>query len=78
VSTLACNACGAPLKLQKPKSEAKRRKPKQAVTGSAMIPAAKPAKYKSKKIKPKKVKRRKSLFSKVLDEAWDAIEDIFD
>lgn len=43
-----------------------------------MIPAAKPAKYKSKKIKPKKVKRRKNLFSKVLDEAWDAIEDIFD
>jgi hypothetical protein len=64
--------------LQKPKCEPKRRKPKQAATGPAMIPAAKPAKYKSKKIKPKKVKRRKNLFSKVLDEAWDAIEDIFD
>lgn len=26
----------------------------------------------------KKAKKKKGLFSRVLDEAWDAIEDVFD
>ena len=42
---------------------------------------AKTAKYQSKKTaryeKPKK-KKKKGLFARVLDEAWDAIEDVFD
>ncbi|WP_424831119.1 hypothetical protein [Ruegeria sp.] len=28
--------------------------------------------------KSKKKKKKKGLFSRVLDEAWDAIEDVFD
>lgn len=40
----------------------------------------KPAKYQSKKTgkyeKPKK--KKKGLFARVLDEAWDTIEDVFD
>ncbi|WP_306197436.1 hypothetical protein [Ruegeria discodermiae] len=26
----------------------------------------------------RKVKKRKSLFSRVLEEAWDVVEDVFD
>ena len=40
--------------------------------------AAPPAKPKPVKVKAKPVKRRKGLLRKVLEEAIDVIEDIFD
>ncbi|EEE38639.1 hypothetical protein RKLH11_2483 [Rhodobacteraceae bacterium KLH11] len=49
-----------------------------------MMPKAKLADRSTKKYKPthqqkkNRKKKQKSLFSRVLDEAWDAIEDVFD
>ncbi len=37
-----------------------------------------PAKSKARTPKYKYKKRKKGVFSRVLDEAWDVIEDIFD
>ncbi|MEM6407246.1 MAG: hypothetical protein AAF700_02385 [Pseudomonadota bacterium] len=81
---LACGSCGAPLhdmkwlkspsptleaKPAKPSKPAKQKKPKRPAQLADWSAAPKPR---------KKPKKRKSLFSKVLDEAWDVVEDIFD
>lgn len=63
---LSCSSCGAPLHDLKmvPKRKLNDSKPKRE--------SFKPSKgYKNKK-------KKKGMFSRVLDEAWDAIEDIFD
>ncbi|MEY8837455.1 hypothetical protein AB9K41_00285 [Cribrihabitans sp. XS_ASV171] len=70
---LSCSACGAPLHEMKMLPREAPRNPPRPETG--------PASYRGPKAKPvkrKKVKKRKSLFAKVLDEAWDVVEDIFD
>ena len=69
---LACSSCGAPLhdlKMLKPL-----RKQDSELVGRARVAA--PQREVRKKRKPKK--KRKGLFSKVMEEAFDVIEDIFD
>jgi hypothetical protein len=75
-ATLSCETCGAPLKVQKARPAVRERTVKPERTGAAAVPVrVKPEKPHKK---PKKKKRRKSLFRKVLSEAVDVIEDIFD
>ncbi|MEP3334260.1 hypothetical protein [Sedimentitalea sp.] len=66
---LACSACGAPLHdlkmLRKDRSGDRELTPRKT---------AKPTKVR----KSKSRKKRKSVFSKLFDEAFDVIEDIFD
>lgn len=61
---LSCSSCGAPLHNLK------------------MMPKAKTSESRSGKYakfdKPRKKKKNKGMFSRILDEAWDAIEDVFD
>ena len=78
---LACSACGAPLhdlkllKVEKPPKEERVRIPTyEPQYGISHRPAPKKSKPKKKKYKP----RRKGLFRKVLEEAFDVVEDIFD
>lgn len=78
--TLTCSACGAPLSQLKsmPTNMAR---PQPAVTHQ-------PAALKQRKFQkhddahrskpPKRAKRRKSLFRKFAEEAFDLVEDIFD
>jgi len=63
---LSCSGCGAPLRELKMLRADK-------VTGPASVPSRRP-----KPAKRKKPKRRKGLMTRVLDEAWDLVEDIFD
>ncbi len=65
---LSCSSCGAPLHNLKmmPKRKLSESQSKRG--------AAKP----TASHKKKKQKKKKSVFSHVLDEAWDVIEDIFD
>ncbi|AVO37356.1 hypothetical protein [Pukyongiella litopenaei] len=82
---LSCSACGAPLHdlkmLRKdrtgdrelvvtpnPKRKVKATRPGRRVAPAAVLATA----------SKKKRKRRKSLLSRVMEEAFDAIEDIFD
>ena len=72
---LACGSCGAPLHNMKilradrvAAPAAQPRPVRAAATGAPM----------HKRAKPKKAKRRKGLMSKLMEEAFDAIEDIFD
>lgn len=71
---LACGNCGAPLHEMKALREDRPRQSKRAV------PA--PAAYRDHegptRRKKKKQKRRKSVWSKALEEAFDFVEDIFD
>ncbi|MEP5151513.1 hypothetical protein [Planktotalea sp.] len=72
---LSCSSCGAPIHMMKqvpvdpvePRAEI-RSKP------AAVSHRPKPKSFK----KPKKKKRRKSALSWVMEEAMDALEDIFD
>lgn len=67
---LACSACGAPLHEMKqlhPDTPPKVHKAKPVKPTKAHKPA-----------KPKKLKKKKSLGRKLLGEAFDLIEDIFD
>lgn len=82
---LACASCGAPIHemkwLKAPAAAAPQ--PKAAKPRKQAKPTrhAKPKKYAewSKPAKPcKRRRKKKSLFSKVLEEAWDIAEDIFD
>lgn len=76
---LACSACGAPLHhlkmLRSDKAGDRELRPRPT-------PVAKAAKSRvAKPVKPKKSKsrkRRKGLMSKLFEEAFDVIEDIFD
>lgn len=82
---LSCSTCGAPLHdlkmlrkdrigdqelvvAQKPKRKVKASGPGRRASPAAVFTAA----------SKKKRKRRKSLLSRVVEEAFDAIEDIFD
>ncbi len=65
---LSCSSCGAPLHDLKmvPKRKLSDSKPKREGYTSALP-------YKNKK-----KKKIKGLFARVMDEAWDVVEDIFD
>lgn len=63
---LSCSGCGAPLR------ELKMLRADRAA-GAAPVPSRSP-----KSAKRKKTKRRKGLMTRVLDEAWDLVEDILD
>ncbi|WP_170573628.1 hypothetical protein [Ruegeria atlantica] len=65
---LSCSSCGAPLHDLKmlPKRKLAEGKPRRDVSKSTVGQ------------RKKKQKRKKSVLSRVLDEAWDVIEDIFD
>ncbi|GAA6200575.1 hypothetical protein [Aquicoccus sp. SU-CL01552] len=63
---LSCSGCGAPLR------ELKMLRTDRTVSADA-VPARRP-----KPAKRKKPKRKKGLMTRVLDEAWDLVEDIFD
>ncbi len=65
---LSCSSCGAPL------HDLKMVPKRKLSEGKAKRDAAHAAGYHRKK-KPKK---KKTMFSRVFDEAWDVIEDIFD
>nr|WP_247748332.1 hypothetical protein [Ruegeria sp. R13_0] len=65
---LSCSSCGAPLHDLK-------MLPKRKVTESA---PRKHAVSHTAPPKSKRKKKKKTLFSRVMDEAWDVIEDIFD
>lgn len=72
---LACGNCGAPLHEMKAMRQEKARKPKREK------PA--PVAYRDydeddRSRKKKKPKRRKPLWSRALEEAFDFVEDIFD
>lgn len=69
---LACSACGAPLhdlKMLPAKQVAPARRPKQEPASSTMT---------ARRPKRPKRRKRKGLGRKVLREAFDLIEDIFD
>ncbi len=61
---LSCSSCGAPLHDLK------------------MVPKRKLVDHKGSRVSGRaqmnRKKKKKSLFSRVLDEAWDVIEDVFD
>ncbi|NOD74708.1 MULTISPECIES: hypothetical protein [unclassified Ruegeria] len=65
---LSCSSCGAPLHDLKmlPKRKAEKTKPARPAVSHVVPPKA------------KRKKKKKSMFSRVFDEAWDVIEDIFD
>lgn len=64
---LSCASCGAPLhNLKRLRADA------------VPVKTDKPKPYKPKKSKAKKDKRRKGFGAKLLDELFDAVEDIFD
>jgi len=63
---LSCSGCGAPLR------ELKMLRADRTVS-AAPVPARRP-----KPAKRKKPKRKKGVMTRVLDEAWDLVEDIFD
>ncbi|MFY2825865.1 hypothetical protein [Ruegeria sp. MALMAid1280] len=65
---LSCSSCGAPL------HDLKMVPKRKLSEGKAKRDTANAAGYRKKK-KPKK---KKTMFSRVFDEAWDVIEDIFD
>lgn len=70
---LTCSACGAPLHALKMLPVGPQPAPATAVD-HRKPPKVRPEKAK----KPKAPKRRKGLFARVLDEAMDMVEDIFD
>ncbi|WP_171210713.1 hypothetical protein [Ruegeria sp. HKCCA5426] len=65
---LSCSSCGAPLHDLK-------MVPKRKLSDSKPVRNAAKTQH---PYKSKKKKRKKGLFSRVLDEAWDVVEDIFD
>lgn len=75
---LACGSCGAPLHelkwLKAPEPKAKSVQERKERKVKPARPAEWPASYKPRK----KRKRRKSLTSKLFEEVWDVVEDIFD
>ncbi|NVO54544.1 hypothetical protein HW561_01915 [Rhodobacteraceae bacterium B1Z28] len=65
---LSCSSCGAPLHNLKMLPKRKVSKVKTARADTSY----------SGSHKSKRKKKKKTMFSRVLDEAWDVIEDIFD
>jgi hypothetical protein len=77
---LACSSCGAPLHdlkmLRKDRDGPRELVPPSRVRSGA--PSKPKRSKKSHRPKPAKRKRRKGLMSKIFEEAFDVIEDIFD
>ncbi len=77
---MACSSCGAPLHdmkmLRKDRTGPRELLPPSRVRTDAGYKPKKPKKPKPPK--PYKRKRRKGLMSKLFEEAFDVIEDIFD
>ncbi len=71
---LACGSCGAPLHEMKWLKKPEAAKPSKAKRDRYAMPAPVFANAKRRK----KRKRGKSLLYKVIEEAWDIIEDVFD
>ena len=71
---LACGACGAPLTQMKQLPCKGTHGPVEAARPLKAPPPPRPKSPKS----TKKAKKRKSLSRKLLSEAWDPLEDIFD
>lgn len=76
---LCCSNCGAPLHDLKmlPKASVRATAP----TATPARPRPKPVHPKQPHPRPRKVqkrRKRKGLFSKIVEEIWDEIEDIFD
>ena len=71
---LACGACGAPLTQMKQLPCKGTHGPVEAARPLKAPPPPRPKSPKS----TKKAKKRKSLSRKLLSEAWDLLEDIFD
>jgi len=74
---LACGACGAPLTQMKQLPCKGTHGPVEAARPLTAPPPPRPKSTKSTK-STKKAKKRKSLSRKLLSEAWDLLEDIFD
>ncbi len=74
---LACSSCGAPLHEMKmiPSRKAKPAKRATAPAATPAHPASRRSRYDDR---PRPKKRKKSLKRKILSEAFDLIEDIFD
>ncbi|MFK7751471.1 MAG: hypothetical protein AB8B51_02870 [Sedimentitalea sp.] len=74
---LSCSACGAPLHDLKMLPKARAQKPVRAEGGKPAKPAKK--KQKATKSRPVRGRRlRRGLMVKLIEEAFDVIEDIFD
>ncbi|WP_371157129.1 hypothetical protein [Jannaschia sp. 2305UL9-9] len=69
---LACASCGAPL------TRMKSLRPETARAAAAHPPVKHPVPVKKDKKKKSKKKTRKGMFHRLLEEAWDGLEDIFD
>ena len=76
---LSCLSCGAPLHNLKmlPKAAVQPAKRPVKPTRKAAKPSH-PRQPHPRPLKLKKRKKRKGLFSKIIEEVWDEIEDIFD
>lgn len=72
---LACRACGAPLRNLKmvPRDRATPRRAKGTVDHRMQAPLPP-----QKQMRAKKGRQRKSMFRRVMEEAFDVIEDIID
>ncbi|WP_373050166.1 hypothetical protein [Thalassovita aquimarina] len=71
---LSCASCGAPLHdLKRLRSDAV-----QPLSRSQKPAKVKPDRRKPQKFKAKSYKRRKGFGARLLDELFDAVEDIFD
>jgi hypothetical protein len=79
---LACGACGAPLTQMKQLPCKGTHGPVEAARPLKAPPPPRPMPHSPKSPKSpkstKKAKKRKSLSRKLLSEAWDLLEDIFD
>lgn len=68
---LSCATCGAPLHdlkmLPQPRQKTVKKTHSQA-----------PRRYEPRKTSKRKIKKRKSLFSRLVEEAWDVVDDVFD
>jgi ribosomal protein L34E len=75
---LACGACGAPLHEMKWLKAPEPSQPKKKPSRPMPAPHGRPSYAKPNKRKKTKYKKRKPLWHKALEEAFDVIEDIFD
>ncbi len=72
--TLSCGSCGAPLQ------QIKRLRTERVMSKPTATSVSEKTVKRPKVQKPKKVskRRRKGIWAKLVEEAWDTVEDIFD
>ncbi len=80
---LACSACGAPLHELKmlrrdPVADPARSPSGRPPPAARTNPGAAPSRKSVKKARHKPRKKRKGLIYKLMEEAWDAVEDLLD